>query len=377
MGIYPHLNLGVSLYNRPHFKAHAMMPLLTPQSAKAALTAPQPYAGAFVTLCDENWQITWVSPEFTQLTGYTYDEAIGKLACQLLHGPETDIETVNQLRECAAHKRPFSGEMLNYRKDKTPLWVHVSFSPVFNARQEFSHFVSIRTVNTHAAFLEEQTQAYVARLERQRSVLIREVHHRIKNSLQGVAGLLRQHAQAEPGAAHILEKAITQVRTVAVIHGLEGKALYNEVVLCEMAPSIARMVQESVLPGEQSITVRVNVPERIRVCEQERVPVALILNELILNAAKHLSAKSSSRSLGVSVAWQDQLQCARITITNPGQLPDHFDFDNEQGIGTGLELVRSMLPLTGATLTFINRPTFVETQLTLSPPVIYSVTQRK
>lgn len=319
--------------------------------------------------------MTWVSPEFTELTGYCADEALGHSPCDLLHGPETDGHTISRLRECVAHKKSFSGAMLNYRKDGSSFWVHLSFNPVFNAHHEFQHFVAVRTVNTYAAFIEEQTRAYVSRLERQRHVLIREVHHRIKNSLQGIAGMLRQHAQTQPQAASVLEKAITQVRTIAVVHGLEGKTLYNEVVLCEMAPSIARMVQELVLPDGPSFQIRVDVPERIRVCEQERVPIALILNELILNAAKHLSRNSTNQNLKVCVAWQAQLECARITIVNPGDLPPRFDFESETATGIGLELVRSMLPGQGATLTFANRDGCVETQLTLSPPVIYSVGQ--
>lgn len=350
----------------------SQLPFLAPE-----ITDPKSQcAGAFAIICNENWQITWVSPEFSELTGYAAADVCGLVPNDLLHGPQTDMHAINRLRECVVHKKPYSGPMLNYRKDGSTFWVHLSFNPVFNARHEFQHFVAVRTINTYMEFIEEQTQAYVSRLERQRHVLIREVHHRIKNSLQGVAGMLRQHAHAAPLAAPILEKAISQVRTIAVVHGLEGKALYNEVVLCEMVPSIARMVQELVLPHGVEFEVIVNVPERIRVCEQERVPIALILNELILNAAKHLSCSCRVDKLTISVEWQANLECARTTITNPGSLPEGFDFENETATGVGLALVKSMLPAHGATVNFVNTNGYVETRLTLSPPVIYSVKQR-
>ncbi|MBC7203317.1 MAG: PAS domain-containing protein, partial [Pusillimonas sp.] len=324
-------------------------------------------ARAFAIICNEDWHIVWVSPEFSELTGYSADEARGLMPCDLLHGPETDEHAAKRLKECAVHKKPYSGAMLNYRKDGTPFWVHLGFNPVFNSRREFQYFLAVRTINTYAELLEEQTQAYVSGLERQRHVLIREVHHRIKNSLQGVAGMLRQHAHTEPLAAPILEKAIAQVRTIAVVHGLEGKALYNEVVLCEMVPSIVHMVQELVLPQGPAFEIIVNVPERIRVCEQERVPVALILNELILNAAKYFSRSGETHELKISVVWHAELECARIAITNPGCLPADFNFENETATGTGLALVKSLLPTQGATLNFANRNGYVETQLTLSP----------
>lgn len=327
----------------------------------------------FVALCDETLKIFWTSPELKALTGLDPDEALGRSLSQLLNGPETDPDIVGQLHQHAALRQHFSRAMLGYGKNREPFGLHLSLAPVLTPQKELLHFMAIFTALRHADDGLPHLPADIERLENQRNVLIREVHHRIKNNLQGVAGMLRQHALTQPDAAPILERAIAQVRTIAVIHGLEGKALYNEVVLCEMAPSIARMVQELVLPDSQIINVQVNVPERIRVSEPERVPVALILNELIMNAAKHLNAKNAGHSLGVCVAWHDAQGCASITITNTGQLPPNFDFDNEQGIGTGLELVRAMLPSYGAELKFLNRPGFVETQLILRPPVIYSI----
>ena len=214
------------------------------------------------------------------------------------------------------------------------------------------------------------THAYVRRLEAQRNLLVREVHHRIKNSLQGVAGMLRQHALDHPEAAAALEAAIAQVRTLAVIHGLEGESLYNEVVLCEIAPSVARMVEELVVP-RRPIHVTVAVPQRIRVSEQERVPVALVLNELILNAAKHACPEAAGVAVQVSVAWQAQADQAVITITNPGVLPAGLVYAQGRGLGTGLDLVQSMLPPEGAQLCLRQAGPVVMAQLLLSAPVIY------
>ncbi|MFI4939826.1 MAG: sensor histidine kinase [Burkholderiales bacterium] len=217
--------------------------------------------------------------------------------------------------------------------------------------------------------LEEERRVHMMQ---QRTNLVREVHHRIKNNLQGVAGFLRQHAIQFPEVSAIIDQAISKVRAVAVVHGLQGQAFDNEVVLCEMVPTIAQNVG-TLLSSHAVLDVCVDVPQRIRVNEQETVPIALIFNELIMNAAKHAVAESGIPRIAITVRW-DQLQMqAVISIVNPGVLPENFDFLAGKGIGTGLDLVRSLLPPDGGALSFHTDNGHVKVILALSVPCIYNI----
>jgi len=206
----------------------------------------------------------------------------------------------------------------------------------------------------------------------QRTGLVREVHHRIKNNLQGVAGLLRQQANEYPEVSAIIDQAIAQIRAVAVIHGLQGMASDSEVVLCEMVPTIVSAV-EAVLSPRIAFDIHVDVPQRIRVQEQETVPLALILNELIMNSAKHAIVESGVSRISISVCWDPVQTQAVIRIINPGVLPKGFDFSAAKGVGIGLELVQSLLPTNGGTLSFVSDHAQVTATLALSTPSIYNV----
>src|SRR6185295_6136732 len=72
----------------------------------------------------------------------------------------------------------------------------------------------------------------------QRDALVREVHHRIKNNLQGVAGLLRQKIRKFPAVAPGIEEAIVQLQTVAVVYGLQGTRADGLMGLADMVEAI-------------------------------------------------------------------------------------------------------------------------------------------
>jgi len=108
----------------------------------------------------------------------------------------------------------------------------------------------------------------------------------------------------------------------------------------------------------------------VRIESNEAVPVALVLNELILNAVKH----SPDTGYAPTVALSANGISARIEIRNAPQRPPGFDFDSGLGLGTGLRLVRSLLPSTGATLAFEHDETgLVVTRLMLGDPVVYRI----
>lgn len=180
---------------------------------------------------------------------------------------------------------------------------------------------------------------------RQRDALVREVHHRIKNNLQGVAGLLQQQAIQNPDIAGPIDKAIGRMQTVAVVYGLQGVAGHGQVTLREMLAAIARGVEELTgarihhRPGE-----RTGLPLRIR--ESEAVPLALAVNELIVNAVKHSGEPGPGGIAGVELTLSETPCAATITIRNPGTLPAGFDFDYPGSTGVGLGLVRTLLPRT-------------------------------
>lgn len=216
----------------------------------------------------------------------------------------------------------------------------------------------------------EQKQSEVerfARLERQRDTLVREVHHRIKNHLQGVTGLLRNRIARHPELAESLEELVTQICAIAHVYGLQSRRAEGGVRLDELLETLAHGAAGSVpicyaSSAPESGAAAVLAPE-------ETVPLALVLNELLTNALKHNDPSGVSHPVRLTLETVGDEQ--RVVIRNgPAVLPAGFDFAAGRGLGTGLELLHALLPHQGAALTFRQEADEVVTELRLAPPII-------
>ncbi|HZF81679.1 MAG TPA: PAS domain S-box protein, partial [Rubrivivax sp.] len=214
-----------------------------------------------------------------------------------------------------------------------------------------------------ASDVTEQRAAERARLQAaiaQREVLVREVHHRIKNNLQGVAGLLQQNAVRHPELASVMSEAVGQVQAIAQVYGLQvgvSGPLQAAPLLRAIAMSVQRTFGRNIVVQAEG-----ELPHLLP--ETEAIPVALTVNELLTNAIKH----GSSSEVRLRLAAQGP--ALLISIANEGQLPAGFDVAQVRGGVSGLGLVRALLPRRTATLTLLQQGADVVAQVELRPPSV-------
>ncbi|MGO9600812.1 MAG: PAS domain S-box protein [Isosphaeraceae bacterium] len=96
-----------------------------------------------VIITDTQGRIEYVNPKFTQVTGYTPDEAIGQDP-RILKSGKTSPEEYRRLWETITSGREWRGEFLNKRKDGALYWASASISPLRNHQGVITHFVAIQ-----------------------------------------------------------------------------------------------------------------------------------------------------------------------------------------------------------------------------------------
>jgi len=123
----------------------------------------------------------------------------------------------------------------------------------------------------------------------------------------------------------------------------------------------------SIQPLVEWVTIR-----PVLVAADEAVPIALIVNELLFNAAKH-SLAGSPEPIHVTIDCLDQVIC--LTIRSQGKaLPADFDLQQGQGIGTGLLLVKALLPQ-HCQIEICDTGGFIQTTLKLAPPAVVTAVE--
>jgi len=180
----------------------------------------------------------------------------------------------------------------------------------------------------------EQAKSETERL----ATIVREVHHRIKNNLQGVIGLLAEHRNSAPELAAILNNAISQLHTVAEVHNLLSHHTLEQVNLHELiraitqhAAALCRHHIDVLLPKDT---------KNFSISASEAVPFALVVNELVQNAVKHGYPDSRRGTIRVSL---ENHQTLRLRVTNDAA-PSGTTVSPTPGLG--LKLVRALLPKT-------------------------------
>jgi diguanylate cyclase (GGDEF)-like protein/PAS domain S-box-containing protein len=86
--------------------------------------------------------ISYVNPAFSALTGYGPDEIIGQ-STRLLHGPNTDMDTVARMFAAMQAQKPIRVELLCYSKTGQECWLDINVVPVRDGHGQVTHFATI------------------------------------------------------------------------------------------------------------------------------------------------------------------------------------------------------------------------------------------
>jgi PAS domain S-box-containing protein len=96
-----------------------------------------------VIITNSHGKIDWVNKAFEQMTGYDLSEVKGKIPGTFLQGKETNMETVAYMRQQIRNLKPFTCEVLNYRKTGEEYWLRINAQPIFDKKGNVTNFFAI------------------------------------------------------------------------------------------------------------------------------------------------------------------------------------------------------------------------------------------
>ena len=281
-------------------------------------------------------KLIYISPAYEEVWGRTCSSLpeISQMWRDTIH-PE------DQARVFATGENVQAGDDcdLEYRiirPDGEIRWVRDRAFPVANESGKVYRVAGIMDDVTESKQAIEQIKTSL----HEKEVLLKEIHHRVKNNMQVITSLLSLQSKTivDPKALAVFEDSQNRVKSMALIH----ETLYQSKDLSRI--NFAEYLQKLVAHVSRSYRIRPTVKINLHVSDvslpiDTAVPCGLIINELASNALKYAFPADTKGEVNVTFGHTGDQYTLCVSDTGVGLPPD---FDPEQGKSLGMKLVRML-----------------------------------
>lgn len=351
------------------------------------LTQAVEHSPASVIITNRAATIEYINPRFTEVTGYTREDAIG-LKPSLLQSGQTLPETYRQMWKTLSAKNVWRGELLNRRKNGELFWENTQISPVLDAAGQVTNYVAVKediTARKHAeqalAMLNLDLEQRVAARTQQIEAANRELQafsHSISHDLRTPLRAIQGFAQAieEDGGDALkgdLPDYLRRIQTAAVrmgelIDDLLELGRVGQVELMAQPAHLGRMAREildDLARREPGRRVDTEVDENIVVDGDPRL-LRIVLENLLGNAWK-FSAERDPARIAFGRAEQNGATVLMVGDNGAGFNMDYADklfrpfyrlhaVDRYPGKGIGLATAKRAIDLHGGRIWAAGEP---------------------
>jgi PAS domain S-box-containing protein len=303
--------------------------------------------GDFIWEVDAEGLYTYVNPVVEKILGYRPEELVGKLHFYDLFAPDVREELKAGAMGTFAGKTSFR-EFVNpnIRKDGACVILETNGSPIIGESGEFLGYRGTDKDITERKRAEEALRDSV----KQKGLLMKELEHRVKNSLAMVSGLLGlgMDTLTDARAKGIFAETRSRIRSVASLY----EQLYgtDDPVSVDLGRYIQRLAEalfKTYAAGSGNIAWKTRLDE-VRLDTKRTVPLGLILNELVTNSLKYAYPGGSKGEIRIDLERSGDLIILGVSDDGPG-LPEGFDPETSGGMGWSL--VRMLTEEIGGELT--------------------------
>ena len=195
-------------------------------------------------------------------------------------------------------------------------------------------------------------EAHIEDALRQKDVLLREVHHRVKNNLQLIASIMSMQMEhtRSPEVARLIRNLQDRVNSLATVHhNLYQTSGQADVTMDELLETIVKQVVRMGSSQDLSLDLKTSlIPLKLN--PDQAVPVALLVTEALTNALKYIGPNKDGRADLMVVLSQPEPDIARVLIRNSiSQSVREGEFAKSTGLGS--ELMNAFASQLGGSLT--------------------------
>lgn len=301
---------------------------------------------SMVEIADRNGVIKFVNENFCRNSGFTQEELIGHDHSALRSGVHPPVFFKNLWNTVMAGM-VWSGEVCNKRKDGSLYWLDTYIIPLLDKDGLPVEFLSIRYDITEKKQNEERWKASVD----EKSVLLKEIHHRVKNNLNIIISLieLQLNRTQNTQVASALQKTKSRMFALALVHELLYKS--DNLSRIDGQSYFSRLLEKLKNSYNSSKVKLVATISESSVSIENCISLGLIINELVSNAFIHaFEGMEAGCEITVRFEPSSEAKACMLTVHDNGV---GFDPEEAQKRNTlGLKIVHLLADQIKASLEF-------------------------
>ena len=300
---------------------------------------------SFVFAKDRNGRFTLVNQAIAEAYGTSVEDLLGKTDADFNPNEEEvegfrrdDLEVLNTLKE------KFIPEEVITDAGGQARWLQTIKRPIVSPDGAANQMLGIATDITARKQAEKALEQALEQIKislQEKEVLLKEIHHRVKNNMQVITSLLRLQSKtiSDKQVLSVLQDSQNRVKSMALIHETlyDSKDL-SRINFAEYLEKLVAHVSRSYRTRPEAVKINIQV-DAVSLPIDTVVPCGLIINELASNSLKYAFPADTQGEVNITFRRADAQYVLRVSDTGVG-LPD--DFAPEKGKSLGMKLVRML-----------------------------------
>lgn len=295
-------------------------------------------ANVFWLASPEGNKLLYVSPAYEKIWGRPIATKNGEPLFWLETVYPEDRAVVEEAIAKQLKGESTSNEYRIIRPDGSMRWIWARGFPIKDEFGKLYRIAGIAEDVSDRKIAEGQIQASL----HQKEVLIKEIHHRVKNNMQVISSLLELQAQYldDPQTIALFRESQIRIRSMALIHEQLYQSLYlDKIDFAKYIKDLATNLFQFFGNHSNAIELKLNVAESSLNIETA-IPCGLIVNELVSNSLKYAFTQGMSGLISIELFRNEEMKYDLIVSDNGVGLPNNFKIENATTLG--LRLVRML-----------------------------------
>lgn len=295
-----------------------------------------------LVVTDEKYQVQKINSAAEQMLGYSENEILGKpLDLIFANSDGTRMNIDNEYENYETQYITQTGEIIP---------VSLSRALMRNSSGSVKGLVYVASDITERKKAEQQVNKSL----KEKEILLAEIHHRVKNNLAVISGLLQMQIweTKSEAAETALRDSQLRVQSIALVHEkLYQSENLSYIEFDKYIRDLLQAISSTYMDNSADISIQTAF-DKVILNVNQAIPCSLLMNELVINAYKH--AFGTQKKGTIFLEMNQKNKSIYLTVRDNGAgFPEEFSFKNKKSLG--MSLINTLVNQLGAELKMYNK----------------------